>query len=204
MPIDLVLDHVWISIVIAGVMPSILYVAFRIRRRGAKFAIADFRNALLIGLIPTALLLLLQVAVLTRKLETAQAPPQQSISAPSAAEAELAVPAGQWHPSTAEELIDKVSGLTDVERENAIKNDLGLLVEVEGEVWDVTEDTFDNAVSVAIFLSSPNHSMAFVKSASETWTPRLRTYRKGSRIRAVGAIKDIRPGYVLLELYTLK
>ena len=211
MPINLMLDHVWISIVIAGVMPPILYVAFRIRRRGGKFVIADLRNAVLIGLIPTALLLLLQVAVLTRKLENEQAPPQQSISAPTVADAELTVLAGQWHPNTAEELIDKVSGLTDVERENAIKNDLGLLVEVEGEVWDVTENAFDNSVQVAIILSSDNDSMAFVdhrmafaESASATWTPRLRTYQKGSRIRAVGALKNIRPGYVSLELYTLK
>ena len=211
MPIDLLLDHVWISILVAGVLPPVFYVAFRIRRRSARFVLADLRDSLLAGLVSVVLLLLLQVAVLTRELKTAQTTQQRLTSASTTKNEELAVPAIQWHPNTAEELIDKVSGLTDVERENTTKNDLGLLIEVEGEVWDVTENAFDNSVMVAVILSSHNnsvafadHRMAFVESASDTWTSRLRAYQRGSRIRAVGVIERIGLGTVSLELRELK
>lgn len=209
MPIDLLLDHVWISILAAGVMPPVLYAAFRIQRRGGRVVLTDLRDAVLIGLSTTVPLLLLQVAVLTRELETTRTSLQHSLSTSSTLSKEPTDFVGQWHPNTAEQLINKVGGLTTLERKNVIKNDLGLLIEVEGEVWDVSELNFDDGLTVAVLLPNENmvfdgHKMAFVESTSEIWIPRLLTYQKGSNIRVVGVIEDIHPGLLSLKLHELK
>ena len=135
MPINLLLDHHWMAILISTLVPPLLYAAIQYLRTGARFGFEDLWIALTIGLIPAVLLLSLTVSVLNRELDKTRPEAQISTISPISGNDGSIDPVPQeeaWHPNTVEQLMAKISGLTDVERRNAIKNDLGLLIEIEG------------------------------------------------------------------------
>ncbi len=209
MPINLWLDHPWIAILISTVVPPLLCVIIQYSRKVGRFRRGDLWDALAVGLVPAVLLLSLTVGVLNRELETLRAASQHSNSSQNAIPDQSIKLIRQegfledaWNPHTIEQLMAKISGLTDEEREDAIENDLGLLIEVEGKVSDVSEYEVVDEISVRIEMGDGN--TAFARSGSKFWKPRLRAYPRGADIRVVGSIRDVRERIVWVELVELK
>lgn len=105
-----------------------------------------------------------------------------------------------FSPKTSAELVAKLKGLTEIQAERIAEPYLGLWLEEEGVVTDISKESLSDQIAVYMFEDKPGLALYFDAS---TWGAQVGSFDVGDRISAIGKIKSIQrtwdSGIVSLE-----
>ena len=212
--LDYVLDHVLVTILASVMVPGLAYAVIQYFR--GEGSIASILVAIAAGVIAATIHLWLKVRKVrkqSKKLEQAQTlgtiPIPNPILEPDGAE----IPAPyhldttrRWYPYTTNYLVGKIQNLTDVERESAIKNDIGRCMRIVGEIVNVNRNDFSfiDGEEFRATITLPNGILVSIETKSEPWNGILHASKIGEPVEVIGVIKDVlRGGYIMLEVHEL-
>ena len=224
MPMRVVLDHVFLSALVTAVAPGFFHAV--ILYFLGEINIANIMVSLVAGLLTATLLLSLKVREQNHQLGQAQTPvstpfpnpmlqPDEAApilsSSPPTDEATILAPyhldtARRWYPYTTNDLVGKIQKLTDVERESAIENDIGLCMRIVGEIRNVhrNEFSFLYGEEFRATIKLPNGVLVSIETKSEPWNGILRASKIGETVEVIGVIKDVlQGGSIVLVVHEL-
>ena len=208
-PVRFALDHSWITIPIGIIGPGIGAALFEYLRLGREFDATSIWVVLAGSTAIAVCLLSVRVRALTMALE-------QSRSSITIPERRTVAPEGDTRPPpcdgsfpanrtpepvnrskprclrTPEELVAMTEGVTSVELDSAAKDQIGLWLEVNGEIRGVWDYRPNRGVSAMLILSSG--ALVYVNSDSDIWNKTIVAAKVGDRICADGMIDKI--GYL--------
>ena len=191
-------ERYWVSVAIAAGLPSVLAgIVEYVWTKGVS-GLAPIAFALIGGLGAMAVLRFVQEREplqLTVVHEHSQTPhPPESHRPPAS------LLAGKdFSPRSPAELVASVEGLTEIAAERASKRHMGLWLEVEGSVLDVSSLPFDSTISVHL-KESKDEATLFLDFNSSRWARLLSSLDVGDRISAIGEIESIsRHGSISLK-----
>ena len=105
-----------------------------------------------------------------------------------------------WSPFTTEELVGKVTGITDAQAQEAIKDELGKWLRVRGNIRNVHQSSGDIDAVVAL----TTRIRVFLSADSKPWTDILLNSKIDDEIEAIGPITRVDPaGWIEVEVRQL-
>ena len=93
-----------------------------------------------------------------------------------------------WAPYTTRELVAKVRGLTDVERDAVVRNYLGRSMRVIGTARNVSRFALDDNDEIYATVNLPNGITVSLETTLEPWKEMLASIRVGEEVEAIGRI----------------
>ena len=205
-PIRVALDHVWLTILVSTVVPGLVHAVIQYFRGEVSFT--SIWISLGAGLVAAIFVLALKVRQQAQPPVTiqilSQIPPTDEAIIDEAIidEATILAPyhldtKRRWYPYTTKYLVDKIQNLTDVEREISIKNDIGRCMRIEGAITNVSRGLFTDEEEFHAMINLPNGVTVSIEAKSEPWNGILRASKIGDTVEVIGAITDVRRGYMI-------
>ena len=93
-----------------------------------------------------------------------------------------------WAPYTTAELAVMVQGLTDVEREDVVRNHLGRSMRIKGTAQNVSRLGLFNSDEIYATVNLPNGVIVTLESTMEPWKGMLASIKVGEEVEAIGRI----------------
>lgn len=194
--VDIVRDNMWLTVLVATVGPGLITALIQYVLPGEEIGIIAILVALIGGGGAAVILLSLRVRDLDEALGLSRSPELLSSpdEKPEVDEAEFMPPyhldhKRPWSPRRTQELVDRVRGLTDVARQEAVKDDIGRWLRIRGTILNVRDAGYDRTVSATIELT--NRVNVIAAAEIDPWKSILHASKIGDEIEVIGPITDI-------------
>ena len=202
--VDIVRDNMWLTVPVATVGPGLITAVIQYALPGKEIGIIPILLALIGGGVAAIILLFLRVRDQDKALGLLRSPERLSPpdEKPEVDEAEF-MPLYHldrerpWSPRKTQELVDRIRGLTDVARQEVIKEDIGRWLRIRGTISNVRDEGDDRAATT---IELTNGVYVIATAESDPWRSILRASRIGDEIDVIGPITNILGGFIFLRV----